>query len=87
MQVLADLEARGGNVAAARALHERAAELPAAGAPQLVAWGKFEERQGRSFEAMALYRRVLKQDADFAPALQVQLRRWVGHGHGAKGET
>ena len=34
--------------------------------------GKFEERQGRTFEAMRLYRQALQKDDKFAAALQVQ---------------
>lgn len=71
-QLRAGIENRCGDVARARHLMEKSANAPGAGAHELVAWGKFEERKGATFEAMRLFRRALERDPDSAPAMQVE---------------
>lgn len=71
VQLWAGIEARCGDAPRARELMAAAANAPGAGAAQLVAWGRFEERQGSAFEAMRLFRRALQADPDSAPAVQV----------------
>ena len=46
VQLLADLVAQGGSVAAARDLHKSAAELPDAVAPHLVGWVRSQDMRG-----------------------------------------